>query len=298
MADSGILQQALTLHPCAAGRATHFALCNGGCIRFLICLRGGAARLSRNVAAYGGKLQWLMRLLPLLPWRLLKAARLGYFVQATLHPQVQELVPQGAAWNMLVGTYDPRQKLVLQCFTPAENRCIFIKIGNAASAPQMEAEIDFLRRAATPQSFALPQWADCRLLREGAAFNLLVTKEFSGVKVPPVLTEDIYRICREISALRTDGAGQCFSHGDFAPWNIRRDAAGYTVFDWEHCALRPAGYDLVYYTVIAEIALNGKRFDAAFESGLAAARRFEPQLQMDKAEFYRCFSSVIKQLEY
>lgn len=298
MSESGILQQALTCTRCAAGEATHFALCNGGQVRFYISLNGGAARLARNVAAYGGKLQWLMRLLPVLPWRLLQAAHLGYFVRAELHPAVQELVPQGAAWNMLVGTYDERQKLVLQCFRPADALCTFIKIGNTASAPQMEAETDYLRGATAPQSFRLPELLGCRLMREGAPFNLQVTREFTGGKVAPELTEDIYRIYKEISSSRPAENGNTFSHGDFAPWNLRREGNDYTVFDWEHCAMRPAGYDLVYYTVITEIALNGQKFTPAFETALAAARRFEPQLHMDKDAFYACFSAVIKQLEY
>ena len=302
MADSGILQQALSISPCSAGEATHFALCNGGQMRYLVSLhRGAVSRLVRNVAAYGTKLRWLMRLLPLLPWRLLQAAHLGCYVRAVLHPELQKLTAAGTGWNLLVGTYDERQKLVLQYPSPEGERCLFAKIGNAASAPQMEAEIDFLRRPhGQERSFRVPEIAGSSLMKEGAAFNVLITKEFSGTRIPAELTPDIYAIYREVSGepqLR-EGELLSFSHGDFTPWNLRREERGYTLFDWEHCGLRPVGYDLLYYAVMLEIVFRHRRFEEAYAAALSEVRRFEPEFTMDKERFYALFSSVIKQLQY
>ena len=118
MKDSGILQQAVEIEKVKRKQASHFALCNGGRIRYLIAIDGGSKRLSDNISTYSNKLGLLMKLLRYLPFAFLKEIKLGYYVNATLHPAIEEEVQQRHpdAWNMIVGTYDEKQKLVLQCY--------------------------------------------------------------------------------------------------------------------------------------------------------------------------------------
>ena len=68
-------------------------------------------------------------------------------------------------------------------------------------------------------------------------------------KVEPELTEDIVRIYEELAGQKKviDGVECEFSHGDFAPWNIKKNGKQYTVFDWEHCGYRMKGFDLIHY---------------------------------------------------
>lgn len=296
MTPSSILDEVLKLHRCTPLQADHFVLCNGEHIRYLISLRGGTKHLVRSVASYGGKLTALLRLLPYVPFRLLQAAHIGYYAQAELCASVVRQLPSISEWNMLVGTYDEKQKLVVQAFSEDESDCIFIKIGNAATEVQMTAEMRFLQESHTRfHCVQLPELLAASYRAEGAPFNIQVTREFRGCKVPPLLTEDIVAVYREIAGepQLLDGQLCEFSHGDFVPWNLRRTDKGYIVFDWEHCGMKPRGYDLVYFGVVMRLACYGMAFDEAFDAALADLRRFIPDMVMDKEFFYRLFTAVI-----
>lgn len=293
---SGILEQALQCRPCARREATHFVLCKGGKMRFLMALRGGEARLTRSLVAYGGKLALLMKLLRLLPYRLLAAAHMGYFARASLHPAIAAMVPEGHEWNMLVGTYWPKQKLVLQCFRKGEPLCAFVKVGNAASAAEMHTEMDFL---AAPHRFRLIELPEVLAMRRAAVdcpFDILVTREFRGDKAEPVLTEDIYRVYQELSADRREENGQtlALSHGDFAPWNIRRHGDRYIVFDWESCAYRPAGHDIVHFLTAVYTNLHGLPLQAAVSRAVADIRAYEPDFAIDEAAFAKAYLEIMQ----
>lgn len=293
-----ILDEVLDLHRCAPRQASHFVLCKGERMRYLIDLRGGTKHLVRSVASYGGKLALLLRLLPYVPFRLLRAAHLGYYAQAKLCPPVMRLLPADkSSWNMLIGTYDEKQKLVLQCFTPSSARCTFIKVGNQATEKEMRAEISFLRTGkSSGKLLEIPKLLAFQLRAEGSPFNMLVSQEFHGSKIPAELTKDICSLWREIAAFKQeeheDGLYE-FSHGDFTPWNLRKTETGYIVFDWEHCGMAPHGYDLVYFGVVTRLACKGMTFDKAFADTLDDIRRFIPDFTLDKALFYRLLTSVI-----
>lgn len=294
--NSPILSQVAAIEPCAPACATHFALCNGRKLRYLIATEGGCRPLVRSAASYGGKLAMLLRLLPLLPYRVLAAAHLGFFARARLHAAVQELLPQGASWNLLVGTYDAKQKLVVQAFPSHGGACHFIKIGNETTERQMTAEMRFLQESPTRfHCVQLPELLAVSYRAEGAPFNIQVTREFRGSKVPAELTEGIVAVYREIAGEAQLINGQLceFSHGDFVPWNLRRTDRGYIVFDWEHCGIKPRGYDLVYFGVVMRLACHGMTFDAAFDASLADLHRFVPDITMEKELFHRLFTSVI-----
>lgn len=297
---SGILHDALTITQCRRNKATHFALCHGERIKFLINLHSGTKLIKKAVAPYNKKLAILLRALPIIPWRILEATGLGYFANVTLHPDVEASIPPESQWNVLVGTYDHAQKIVLQCYSPFNPFRTYVKVGNIGSALQMEKEILFLREARCHHAYEIPHMKKSTLIQEGAAFNILATEEFAGEKIPAILNEEIYRIAQEIAGVPTliDGVPHTFSHGDFAPWNIRKKGNSYIVFDWEHCGMRPQGYDLLYFSIMSEIALNKHNFNDAFDIALQQLCQFNAEIDVDKERIRQEFAKTTKTLQF
>lgn len=300
MSDSGILQQAVKIKRVNRKQATHFALCNSDKIRYLIAMKGGKKRLSDNISTYSGKLGLLMKLLNYLPFAVLKNIKLGYYVRVELSPVIKNEVQRlnSDAWNMIVGTYDEKQKLVLQCYRKDKLLADFIKVGNKATEKEMLAEIEFLNEKHSYQSFEIPVILGSRILNSDCPFNLQITEEFVGDKVEPELTEDIVRIYEELSGQKKviDGVECEFSHGDFAPWNIKKNGKQYTVFDWEHCGYRMKGFDLMHYATIVEMVIHGKTLEDAFGQGLKNIHIFEPGFSVDKKVFLDEFRRLRKQI--
>ncbi len=278
----GIIEQVVGIEKVNKHPATHFALCNGEQIRYLIDLKG-KKRLSQNLSTYSGKLGILTKTLPVTPFSVLSAGGMGNYVKCELRSEAERKVRElnKRHWNMIVGTYGPQQKVVLQCFDEDE-RAIFLKIGNAATAYEMKNETAFLKRRVKFNSFHIPELIDVD--SEGGELVFQATKEFSGDKVEPVLTEEIVKIYREIASVESDD-GREFSHGDFAPWNMKRDGDSYIVFDWEFCGLRTKGFDLMHFIYSIKTRLEGKNEDAAFAEGLAEIRKYIPAFVVDRSRF-------------
>lgn len=87
-----------------------------------------------------------------------------------------------------------------------------------------------------------------------------------------------------------------FSHGDFAPWNLKKNGDRYTLFDWEHCGYRMPGFDLMHYAEIIEVVINQKDFSEAFEAGLKNIRKYITDFSIDKDEFLDEFRKLRKQI--
>ncbi|MGN0395677.1 MAG: hypothetical protein ACI4EF_09945 [Coprococcus sp.] len=295
MQDSEILSQVVKIVKTDRKTATHFALCNGSLLRYLVDMNGGKKRLSKNISPYSRKLGLLMRFLEMLPFSVLAQLGFGYFVEAALHDEVEEYRQntQKQHWNMIVGTYDEKQKVVLQCFDQGEYS-VYIKVGNAATEKELNAEISFLRNNRCYTSFDIPQLLDSTKRADGSSFNLLVTKEFSGCKVEPMLTREIVDIYRELSMDTNDGLA--FSHGDFAPWNLKKNQDRYTLFDWEHCGYRMPGFDLMHYVTIVQSVLNKKNLSEAFDDGLEEIHVFLPDFQVEKEDFLTEFKKLRTQI--
>lgn len=297
---SGILKEAASIFQARQKAATHFVLTHGNKIKYFINIKRGICPLKRSIATYNKKLSLLMFLLPLIPWQLLRMMGLGYFARVDLHPLIQQFIPKGNVWNILVGTYDEAQKLVFQCFEDETSACTFIKVGNKGSDTQMQREINFLKQNHNYSTFKVPSILGEAKMRDGAPFNILVTKEFHGEKSKPILSEEIYKIAEEISGdpILIDGSPYTFSHGDFAPWNIRKESNSYTVFDWEHCGMRPAGYDAAYYIIMSEISLNHCDFDTAFDIAMQQLKRLAPHIELNREKIRNEFSKTTKALKF
>ena len=298
---SGILNEAISITPCEKKRATHFVLCHRGKIKFLINLKQGIFHLRRTIAVYNKKLSILLRLLPFIPKTILKVTKLGYYAHADLHSEIMNFIPKDSLWNVFIGSYDSAQKIVTQCYKPNKrDTSIFIKIGNAGSDLQMQREIDFLRIGRQYSTFRIPELLEYALLREGARFNIQVTNEFKGKRISPKLTNQLLRVTEEIAGptIIKNGVPYTFSHGDFAPWNIRHSKNNYIVYDWEHCGLRPKGYDAIYFIIMSEIALKQATFNEAFEYATNQIKLVMPSFIMNKELFFKEFSRTIKTLKF
>ena len=297
MAESGILHETLKLVKTKKKKATHFVLCNGVKARYLIDLSWeGKKRLSQNISAYSGKLNLLMRLLGIVPFSVLKQAGLGYYAKVNLNPAIADIVekPQFDGYNVIIGTYDEKQKLVFQCFKKGITLSEFVKVGNCATDVEMKAEIDFLEKAKNFTSFKIPELLKAQLISEDHPFNIQITQEFVGEKVLPILTEDIVQIYKEISN-RTkcvDGTEYEFSHGDFAPWNIKKASNGYIVFDWEHCGYRVKGFDLMHYCVVSKVMLDGMDIQHAFNAGMVQIKKYMPEYSIEWSDFIKEYHAL------
>lgn len=293
---SVILQQAIKISAVKKGEATHFALCNGKKIRYLIDLAGGKQRLSKNIAAYSNKLGLLMKLINLMPLKFFEMAGLGYFVNIELHSTIDKHIRKIDAdgWNMIIGTYDEKQKLVIQSYKNNKSLATFIKIGNAATHEEMSTELCFLRKKRAYNSFQIPEVLGYEFADVGSPFNIQLTKEFVGEKVAPGVTVDIVRIYKEFSSEKKvfDSVEYEFSHGDFTPWNVKKNKDGYVVFDWEHCGMRVKGFDLLHYVVVPKIKLEGKELSQAVVEGVREVREYIPCFDIDKTLFETEYNSL------
>lgn len=293
---SGIISDALRIEPCTASAATHYIIRKGSQMRYLIA-KGGETALVRSVVSYGGKAALLLRLLSYLPKCALTWAHLGFWAKVEAQSDITALIPPGYRWNVMVGTYCEKQKLVFQCFETPVAESLFVKVGNAASEREMQAEMAFLQQ--DHPSFItgeLPQLLSAHFRSENTPFNIMVTREFHGKKAKIILSQAIVDLWKEIAAVeQTDGAAGHleFSHGDFAPWNLRRRGLHYIVFDWEHCGMRPHGYDLLYWGVVTRLARCGMGFDAAYAAAVKELLSYDVHPAMTKEEFYRLFTEVI-----
>lgn len=286
--ESKILEQVVVIKKTNKKYATHFALCKGDKIRYLIDF-SGKKQLSKNISTYSGKLGLLIKLLPVIPFSALKIGKMGYYVDCSLTPIVKDAVEkyEKNGWNMIVGTYGIQQKIVLQCFKKNEPS-VFLKIGNDHTSREMKNETEFLKQSGEYKSFKVPKLVDSFVNDDQLISQ--ATIEFCGNKVKPTLNESIISIYREISSIKSDGDKE-FSHGDFAPWNMKFDDQ-YIIFDWEFCGMRIKGFDLMHFVTVTRILLEGMDFDRAFENGLSEVKKFIPDFEINKEEFQSEFQAL------
>lgn len=300
MLCSEIIDQVLRLDKVSRGKATHFVVCNGEKIRYLIDVRDGKKMLCKNLSIYSIKLFILVQLLKIMPLAILEVAGLGCFVNCKIDSKVynpiMRLNPDG--WNLIVGTYDIKQKIVFQCYYRNKSRPIYVKIGNSNTKKEMSTEISFLRQNCSYRTFDIPKLIDYQLYTDSSPFNVQLTEEISGKKVKAILTQEIVTIYQELSnkKIEKDGVIYEFSHGDFTPWNLRYTNGRFTLFDWEHAGYRIQGYDLMHYMLTIGIALHGKKFSAAYNDGMNEIKKLIPSFSTDRNRIYEEYCKTIREL--
>lgn len=280
MSEISILNQCLNIKKNKA--ITHFAVCNSNKIRYLVDINGGKKHLAKNISTYSNKLNLVMMLLKFIPLKLLEVLKLGYFVNVEVDSEIKKIYEELGIknWNVIVGTYDKKQKLVFQCYKK-NDLALFVKVGNINTAKEMAAEIDYLQKSPNYTTFSVPKLILNKTIKENSKFNIQVTQEFKGEKVETALNDYIYKIYRELSDDISDinGIKTTFSHGDFAPWNIKKENGQYIVFDWEHSDKRFLGFDLIHYTYMVERLLNKKEVNEAVKIAVEKAKSYDERLK-------------------
>lgn len=269
--------------------ATHFAITNNGKVRYYVAInKRGKKVLSANLSSYSKKLEMLMKLLVTIPFALLKIIGLGYYVTLTITNEVEVYIrdtakryfkSDNAVYNVIVGNYVDKQKIVFQCFV-SQDKVIYFKVGGKNSASEMQAEMGYLESNLSEnynhKTFDVPKLVAFQKIAKDKSFNIQVTEEFKGDKVEPILTDEIYAIFQEIAAShksKTVGDIECFfSHGDLVPWNIKKNRNQYIVYDWEYCGCRFYGYDLIHYLYQININLNKMKPLAAVADAIKEAK--------------------------
>lgn len=280
--------------------STHLAIFNDGKVRYLIsnngALRNRARKaLANNVTSYSKKLRFLMSSLTLIPDFALQLAHLGKTVSVVLLEEIANTVTEVAenrwpnkkwGYNIIVGSYVEKQKIVIQCFTEDKTDvAIYFKVCSDNARAEIENETNYLSAPIQSKLFENPKLCYSKLQKDGAQFNIQVTEEFAGDKVEAEMTQDIYRLFQEIADFRkletSDGKLLCFSHGDFTPWNMRKTCGGkYVIFDWEYCGMRFYGFDLIHYLWQIENKLNGKNKDVAIKAAIETAKEYDERLRV------------------
>lgn len=296
MIESKILKQVAKIEVTNKNKSTHFIIQNKGKIRYIISIQNGKKRLAKNITAYSSKLKIFLVIIDYLPLCLLRVLNIGYFASVSLHPELNDLVDYHKldSWNIIVGTYDVKQKLVLQCFCVNEDKCIYMKIGNKESDKEMRTEMKFLRESLNYRSFSVPNLLDVKEISQNCPFNILVTEEIHGDRVETKISQSIIQLCQEIAGEISVINGKEYqkSHGDFAPWNIRKSSTGYIVYDWEHYNTRIKGFDLMHFATVIEVMLNGKDSSTAFDLSLKRIRTSIPEFSIEKSTFLDEFNKL------
>lgn len=281
------IQEALEIAEAPSKDATHFAITNGGEIRYLIDLnhKSSRRRLAKNISAYSSKLSLLLRLLIALPYRVFALLHIGKYVKVAPEQQIMEVLNELKldCWNVIVGSYVDKQKIVLQAFCSEGNdKSVYIKVGGKSSDCEMQTETQCLQQLSDSDLYTVPHLLMAQSMKVGKRFNIQVTEEFGGERVPPVMTEDIYKIFTSIiaskPAMRDDGEIKVFSHGDFTPWNMKKEGSQYVVFDWEYAGYRFYGFDLIHFLWQVENKLNDQPEHEAFILAYQAASKLDSRV--------------------
>jgi hypothetical protein len=262
--------------------ASHFLLCYGGKMKYFISMNNGKKRLVANKANYSILANFLFTIINFMPFWFLKILKLGNYVKASLNNEIDEFLKSNNLslynWNVLIGAYDNKQKVVIQLWKKDENS-IYCKVGDISSYNELLSEIEFIKNETGLYSFFIPQLIGYQVIDSSHFYNILLTKEIRGRKVNPCLTEGIFHIFKEIADSKgikiINGIPYAFSHGDFTPWNMKKYKNKYFIYDWEHCGFRFYGFDLIYYLYQIERLLHKKTKDKALDIAIKKSHRLD-----------------------
>lgn len=290
-------ETAVKCRPVKQSKSTHLAIVNTGNIRYLISNKKGLRNRSRrvlasNISSYSKKLGMLMHMLEFVPDCALKFAHLGRSISVELPKEIFSVMREVLenrwpskdwGYNIIVGSYVEKQKIVIQCFTSDDaDVAVYFKICSDNARVEIENETNYLKAPIQSKLFQNPKLCYSSLQKDGAKYNIQVTEEFSGSKVTPELTQEIYQLFKEIASFQMyeaeDGRKIAFSHGDFVPWNLKHTEKGYIIFDWEYCGMRFYGFDLIHYLWQIHNKLMGQTEKEAIRESIKIAKQYDEYL--------------------
>ncbi|MGH4119458.1 phosphotransferase family protein [Clostridium sp.] len=266
---------------------THIAILNKGKVRYYIARDSSAKKnLVKTLSSYSVKHNLFSNLINLVPICVLSKVNKANFVKLNLDKRIENFINKNViknkySYNVIIGTYGEHQKIVIQLFNETGIR--YCKIGNENTAKQMNAEIEFLKCSNLKEfkTLELPTYVNSYRID---GINMLITKEFNGEKVYPNLNGAIYELFKEVisikrSIVNKNGSTMTFSHGDFAPWNMRKEGKKIIIFDWEYCGMRFYGFDIIHYSYEIQKLLNGKDHCDALEIAIKEAKKKDENLR-------------------
>jgi len=157
------------------------------------------------------------------------------------------------AFSVSFGTPGPTQKLTFISF---KNEVVdsYIKLAKTeVSRKNLRNEKEVLLRLCNvTKSFDVPS---VKSFNDQKGMTWLELSTNSDLKpISAKWTPKIEQLQSEIAGL---DRSQPFSHGDFAPWNIKKSPSGkFFVFDWEFSAKASPLYDRVYFAYQIELLLK------------------------------------------
>ena len=277
----------------------YLAIYNGGKLRYLINIKKGNAffakqKLCANIAAYSSKLSLLIKFLKWIPTKLLVKTGIAKRVSIKIDSEVSRALEEISRekygkrkiyFNVIVGSYVEKQKIVLQCFCPEQKETtVYLKVGDERTDAELVAETTYLSNPIKTKAFKSPELCFSSARSFGNQYNIQGTKEFVGETVSPTINEDIVAmyqaICQSCAKkINAEGKEVYFSHGDFVPWNIRKNEEGYILFDWEYCGFRFYGFDLIHFAWQVENKLNKKGVQQAFYDAIVECKKWDDKLR-------------------
>lgn len=266
---------------------THIAILNKGKVRYYIARDNNAKKnLVKTLSSYSIKHNLFSKLIHLVPISVLSKINSANFVKLNLDNRIEGFINKNIMkneyfYNVIIGTYGEHQKIIIQIFN--ENSIKYCKIGNKNTNKQMHAEIEFLKYNDSKE-FRLLELPTYVSSYEIDGINMLITKGFSGKKVYPYLNDQIYKLFKDVISIKSpivndNGSTMTFSHGDFAPWNMRKEKEKTIVFDWEYSGMRFYGFDIIHFTYEIQKLLNHKHHNEALQIAIKEAKKNDEKLR-------------------
>lgn len=267
---------------------THFAIFNGKQIKYLIDVndKNYYNNLIKNQSSYSINhriFKYLIKLLPnilsILPSKVKGCnVKINKDLKSCLNNNINDKV---IGYNYIIGTEGKHQKIVVQAV--CEDKNIYIKMGNNNTKELIINESKVYKILNNLDlCFITPT-----LLFEHSenGININALSEVKGNEVTTQFNEDILRLYKEISNIKYDLNQKNeiieleFSHGDFAPWNIKKYNDKFIVYDWEYAKMRFKGYDVIHYIFQVQYLLNKLPMEEALDKAITNAKKYVTYLE-------------------
>ncbi len=226
-------------------------------------LARGASRRARRVRFLAGASDWRRDLLDRVGSTAIGIAGTGIWpVEAAWPwpaPQPTELVERlhdALPGLDIVAAAAPRQagRTRLSVLGTWHHADIVIKFGQPDDGIETEvAALRLLEQDPLP-SIATPAVVASGVLDDGEHIAYLATTAVGLDGQRPAVDEPLYTfesdLAERLRGLPRPAGGHpddIPTHGDLAPWNLRRTGRGLALFDWEDAGWRPPGSDLAHY---------------------------------------------------
>ncbi len=226
-------------------------------------LARGAGRRARRVRLLAGASDWRRELLDRVGSAAIGIAGTGHWPITAPWPwpahQPTELVEflHGALPGLdIVSAVAPRQpgRTRLSVLGTWHDADVVIKLGRPDDGIETEAAVLRMLTADPLPSIATPSVLAAGHLDDDERIAYLATSALGLDGQRPAIDEPLHTfeadLAERLRALpRPPGShpDDIPTHGDLAPWNLRRTGRGLALFDWEAAGWRPPGSDLAHY---------------------------------------------------